>query len=217
MKLSRQQELIVSGILIVYLAFTPGFQIVRDILGNPIGRVLALAGIVYVFKFVSASVALLLVIGYMRCIKMRIWEGADDSSMVPSDPSVAEFKCKEGDMYSSEDGKCRDKDGKLYDATVICETGWTYDETEKKCKAASSMTEPVVPTPPPVLPAAGPSVPTVPTSVPAPAVSMAPVTSPTMPMTTPTATAPPTVAAMPTTGPTPTESFTLQASNFYPF
>jgi hypothetical protein len=213
MKLSRQTELIISGVLIAYLAFTPGFQIVRDILAHPIGRVLALAGIVYVFKFVSASIALLLLVGYIRCIKMRIWEGADDASMKPTDPSVAEYKCKEGDTYAPADGKCRDKDGKMYDAVVICETGWAYDESEKKCKASSSMSEPVVPMPPPVLPAAGPSVPTVPTSVPAPSVSTAPVTSPNMPMTTPSATPPPAVTSMPATGPTPTETFL----NYSPF
>ena len=190
MKLSRQQELITVGVLIVYLAFTPGFQIIRDILATPIGRVAFLAAIVYVFKFVSASVALLLLVGYMRCVKMNIWEGADDSSMKTSDPTVAEYKCDTGYTYSPADGKCKDSKGDLKEATVICQTGWAYDEATKKCKSASSMTEPVVMTVPPPLPSATPAMATA-----ASATTTGSVTSPTMPMTTPSTIPPAAMAA----------------------
>lgn len=212
MKLSRQQELIVAGLLIVYLAFTPGFQIIRDILGMPIGRAVALAAIVYVFKFVSASIALLLLIGYMRCVRMNIWEGADDASM--KDPTIPEHKCDTGYTYSPVDGKCKDSKGDLKEATTFCPvTGWAYDEATKKCKAASSMSEPVAMSIPPPLPSAGPS-----STTAAPATGTGAVTSPSMPMTTPSAVPPPAAAAAAAMGGVQSsESFTLRAGNYSPF
>ena len=65
--LSSRNEWIVLGALIVYLAFIPSLQMVREILATPVGKAAALAGIVYVHKYISCPVALLLVIGYMRC------------------------------------------------------------------------------------------------------------------------------------------------------
>jgi len=65
--LSSRNEWIVVGVLIVYLAFIPSLQIVRDMLSTSIGKAVALAAIVYVYKYVSCSAALLLVIAYVRC------------------------------------------------------------------------------------------------------------------------------------------------------
>ena len=65
--LSSRNEWIVVGVLIAYLAFVPSLQIMRDLLATPIGKALGLAGIVYVYKYVSCPAALLLVIAYVRC------------------------------------------------------------------------------------------------------------------------------------------------------
>ena len=65
--LSSRNEWIVVGVLIVYLAFIPSLQMVRDILSTSVGKAAALAAIVYVHKYVSCPVALLLVIAYVRC------------------------------------------------------------------------------------------------------------------------------------------------------
>jgi len=65
--LSSRNEWILIGALIVYLAFIPSLQIVRDMLSTSIGKAAALATIVYVYKYVSCPAALLLVIGYVRC------------------------------------------------------------------------------------------------------------------------------------------------------
>ena len=74
MKLSQKTEWGIIAVLIAYLAFTPGFQVVKDILATPIGKAIALAGIVYVWKYISAIIAILLLIGYMRCAKNNVWE-----------------------------------------------------------------------------------------------------------------------------------------------
>lgn len=65
--LSSRNEWILVGVLIAYLAFIPSLQMVRDILATSIGKAAALAAIVYVYKYVSCSAALLLVIAYVRC------------------------------------------------------------------------------------------------------------------------------------------------------
>jgi hypothetical protein len=72
--LSSRTELLVVGALVVYLAFNIRFQVVKDLLSNPVGKALALAGIVYVHQKLSCSVALLLVIAYVRCSSSS-WEG----------------------------------------------------------------------------------------------------------------------------------------------
>ena len=72
--LSSRNEMIAVGVLILYIAFVPGFDIVRELLSSSIGKALALAGIIYVHKYVSCSVALLLVIVFARC-GFSAWEG----------------------------------------------------------------------------------------------------------------------------------------------
>jgi len=68
--LSSRNEWILIGVLIAYLAFIPSLQMVRDILSTSVGKAAALAAIVYVYKYVSCSAALLLVIAYVRCARM---------------------------------------------------------------------------------------------------------------------------------------------------
>ena len=77
MRLSSRNEWILVAILIAYIAFVPPFQTVRDILATSVGKAAALAGIVYVYKFVSCPAALLLLVAYVRCAKTNIWEGMD--------------------------------------------------------------------------------------------------------------------------------------------
>ncbi len=72
--LSRATELFVVGALILYLAFGSGISVVRELLSTSVGKAAALAGIVYVHQKVSCSVALLLVVWYVRCARTS-WEG----------------------------------------------------------------------------------------------------------------------------------------------
>ena len=72
--LSTRTELFVVGALIVYLAFGPHLQALRELLSTSVGKAAALAGIVYVHQKVSCAVALLLLIAYLRCTGAT-WEG----------------------------------------------------------------------------------------------------------------------------------------------
>ena len=100
--LSARNEMIVVGLLIVYLAFIPGLAVIRQILSNPVGKALALAGIVYVYQKVSCSVALLLLVGYMRC-STSSWEGFT----TPTTTVQPTITCPDGYAYDSVSKECK--------------------------------------------------------------------------------------------------------------
>jgi len=199
MKLNQRTEWALIVALIAYLAFTPGFQLVRDILSNPVGKAAFLLGIVYVWKKVSAILAVLLALGYMRCAsKGNIWEGLEMPSAVCT--------CENGFNFDAATKKCVGAKGEVKDPVACtCPSGYSYDSQTKECKQVSEMTEPVA-VPPPPAPEATPSAP----ETAAPAQDTGVVTS-TAPITTPgaaqsmAATTPPT--APPATGPMASEGF----------
>jgi hypothetical protein len=101
--LSSRNEWIVVGVLIAYLAFVPSLQIVRDLLATPVGKALGLAGIVYVHKYISCPVALLLVIGYVRCAGSSSWEGFT----TPTSTVQPTCSCPDGYAYDSVTKECK--------------------------------------------------------------------------------------------------------------
>ncbi len=103
MSLSQRNEWIAVGAMILYIAFVPTIPMVRDFLGSPVGKAVGLAAIVYVWKFVSEPVSLLLIVALLRSGAIR--EFADDPSMKPAVTQHCEAgyeltkdkKCKKGD------------------------------------------------------------------------------------------------------------------------
>jgi hypothetical protein len=205
MKLSRTVEYTVLGLLIAYIAIGPRLPFVQTVLSTPLGKAFALAGIVYVWKFVSAAVALLLAIMFVRCAGggMTVWEGLE----MPE----AKCTCPEGYTFNATTKTCSNKEGKTMNPTACaCDPGYSYDFTTKECKQNSVMSEPI----PPVVPEE-------PLATAAPAVSTGPVTS-TAPVTTPgaaqdMATATPPAPSTDVAGPTATgtESFSLMGYPLY--
>jgi len=98
--LSARNEMIAVGVLIAYLAFVPSLPVVRDLLATPVGKALALAGIVYVYKFVSCSLALLLVVWY---VKGNSWEGFT----TPTATVAPTCTCPDGYAYDSVTKECK--------------------------------------------------------------------------------------------------------------
>jgi hypothetical protein len=140
MKLSRNIEYGIIAVIIAYVAFFPRIQAISDILSTPVGKAAALAGIVYVWKCVSAVVALLLVVAYLRCVSGmgNVWEGLT---------MPAQCTCPQGFIYNPATGICRSADGtETKDPiTCVCETGFSYDTVTKECKQNSSITPPIAP------------------------------------------------------------------------
>jgi len=100
--LTLRNELLAVGALIAYLAFIPSLQAVRELLSTSVGKAAALAGIIYVHKYVSCSVALLLVIAYLRC-GSSAWEGfTTPTTTVP--PTVT---CPDGYAMDAVSNSCK--------------------------------------------------------------------------------------------------------------
>lgn len=196
MKLSQKTEWIVVGVLIVYIAFFQPLPVLRDMMATPVGKAVALAGVVYVWKYVSAVVALLLAVAVVRCMSMgRVWEMF----------SGAETSCTcEGTGYTwdAASKKCKDKDGK--EGTVkscVCASGYAWDGGEKgtrQCVPVSGEQPPIPPMP--TSPVAEAIASSKATEVAAPAVSTGPATS-SAPMTTPGAAADMAASATPLSAP----------------
>jgi hypothetical protein len=100
--LSSRNELILVGVLIFYLAFIPSLQMVRDILATSFGKAAALAGIVYVYKYVSCSAALLLVIAYVRCAR-----SSREMFTTPSKTVLPICTCPDGYAYDAINKECK--------------------------------------------------------------------------------------------------------------
>jgi len=178
MKLARTTEWVIIGLLIVYIAVAPGFAIVRELLATPVGKIAALAGVVYVWKSVSPIIAVLLVILYLKCTKMSVWEGFSGAE----DTCLCEGT---GFTWDSAAKKCKDAAGKEGPVkSCTCMPGYSWDggpKGTKQCVASSGEQPPVpIPATNPVADALESS------SSAAPAVSTGPVTS-SAPMTTPSA------------------------------
>ena len=153
MKLTRTTEWGLVAALIAYIAFTPGFEVVKRMLATPVGKAVALAGIVFVWKSVSAIVALLLTISFMRCAKWNVWEmfSGAETACTCENPSA---------IWDAQSKTCKDATGK--DAgpvkTCTCANGYAWDGGEKgkkECVPVSGTQPPVPPAVSPMTPSGG--------------------------------------------------------------
>ena len=190
MKLTRNTEWAIIAALIAYIAFTPGLQALKDLLASPVAKAAALAAIVYVWKFVSPVIALLLIIGFLRCTTGAGWEmfSGAETACTCENPSAT---------WDALSKTCKDATGG--DAggvkTCTCANGYAWDGGEKGTKQCvpTSGTQPPVP-PPATNPgaealAAGTTLGASAPAAPGPAAPSA------VPMTTPSATPPPAAPA----------------------
>lgn len=135
MRITQTQEWVLAAVLIAYIAFTPGFQMVRSFLATPIGKAIGLAVIVYVWKYVSALLGLLLTINFVRCAGMR--EGLE----------MPEKACPPGFSPKADDpNKCSKKEG---DAEIIVDAKSSSMPTEPAATGTTATPPMTTPTPPP--------------------------------------------------------------------
>lgn len=144
MKLTKNTEWILVGVLIVYIAFVQPAPALQNAISTPLGKVVALGAIVYVWKYVSAIVAILLAIALLRCMSMpRVWEmfsGAETSCLCEG----------EGYTWDATTKKCKNSEGKEGAIkSCVCASGYAWDGGEKGTKQCvpSSGTQPPVPAP----------------------------------------------------------------------
>ena len=150
--LSSRNEWIVVGVLIAYLAFVPSLQIVRDLLATPVGKALGLAGIVYVYKYVSCPAALLLVIVYVRSVIMN-----REMFTTPSATVQPTCTCPDGYAYDSVSKECKptsSMSGSVPppEASVGSTTGASVSMPPPNSSVSSAPITTPMPTMPPVPP-----------------------------------------------------------------
>ena len=197
MRMTRNIELLVAAVIIAYISFLPKFAPLQDLLSTPVGKVLLLGAIVYLWKTTSALLALLLVIVFVTSVKTKVWEGMA--------VSAASCNCDDGYVYDSSTKKCKNNKGETKDPkSCQCPSGYAYDTISKQCNQSSTMQEaiPVEKVEPTSSSSGAP-------------VSNAPPTNTTTPITTPgeaqtmaTSSAPAATTA-PSSGPKPVEKFDL--------
>jgi len=84
MRLSTKNEWIAVGLLSLYIAFAPHMPMMRDFMATAVGRLSAMASVIFTWKYVSELVAVLLAIIYLRCMLSPVWEGL----AMPATPTV---------------------------------------------------------------------------------------------------------------------------------
>jgi hypothetical protein len=127
--MKRQLEWAILGGLILFMSFTSGFGPVRAFLSTPVGKAAGLAAVVYVFKYVSAPIGLLLAIHVARCSRMM--EGVDETLAEPTEMC----QCDPDFTYNSGTKMCEKPGAQSKPpAKCTCIPGETWDDTEKKCK-----------------------------------------------------------------------------------
>lgn len=145
MRITQTQELAAAAVLIAYIVFTPGFQVVRSFLSTPIGKAIGLAVIVYVWKYVSALVALLLTVSFVRCSGMR--EGVD-ATLAPGGKACPPGFAPKTDMP----GKCSKMENGMetvVDAVTPPAAPAAPAAPPAATNSAVPMTTPEPPAPPP--------------------------------------------------------------------
>ena len=103
--LTGRNEWIAIGALILWVAFVPCPYAMKEFFGSPVGKALALAAVIYAWKYVSEPVAVLLLVAFLRSGAVR--EFADDPSMIPAMASDSEFKCPDEYMFDTSSKQCK--------------------------------------------------------------------------------------------------------------
>ena len=133
--LTGRNEWIAIAALILYIAFVPCPYEMKQFFASPIGKVVALATVVYAWKYVSCPVAILLLVAFLRSGSMREYlEG--ETGMTPPATST-DYKCPDEFIYSADKKTCT-KGTETRPPT--CNDGtMTWDATEGTCKSSTPL------------------------------------------------------------------------------
>lgn len=105
MRISQKTEWALIAALIAYIAFTPGFQVVRDLLSTGVGKAIALAAVVATWKYVSPLVAVLLTVSLVRCAAMREYLENPPSTVSSASPCPDNFELDAGQCKNKTTGQ----------------------------------------------------------------------------------------------------------------
>ena len=135
--LSGRNEWLAIGALALYIAFVPTPSVLKDFLSSPVGKLIAVGTIVYVWKYVSGPGAALLLIVFLRSGAVR--EYADDPSMKPAG-STPSCHCEAG--YEMDPATKQCKKGTEMKPAQCCGVHQEWDGTTCKDKMPAGATMP---------------------------------------------------------------------------
>jgi hypothetical protein len=147
MMLTGRNELLAVGALVVYIAFVPCPYVMKQFFSSTVGKAVALGVFVYVFKYVSELVAILLLVNFLRSGGVREYLEAE-TGMTPSTTQIQDYRCPDQFMYDTAKKTCMK--GTESQPPECLVAGMTWNSTEGKCAAMS------VPSTPPASSGAGP-------------------------------------------------------------
>jgi len=99
MRLSQRNEWIAIGALIAYISLVPCPYAMKEFFSSAIGKIVALGTVVFVWKYVSELVAVLVLVSFLRSGAVREYLDASTPTM----PS-----CPPGQMMDTATNKCKD-------------------------------------------------------------------------------------------------------------
>lgn len=133
MRISQKNEWILLGVLILALATSAGGPTLRGLLNTTLGKIVGLVTIVYVWKKVSAVVALLLIIMYVRYA--GVFEGMENK--YKKEKFENQCTCDTGFKWNSSAKICESEDPKNYStkkpSSCTCEEGKMWDGSKAEC------------------------------------------------------------------------------------
>jgi hypothetical protein len=146
MMLTGRNEWIAIAALILYIAFVPCPYEMKQFFASPIGKVVALAAVVYAWKYVSSPVAILLLVAFLRSGSMREYlEG--ETGMTPPPATSTDYKCPDEFIYAADKKMCTK--GTEVRAPECNDSSMMWDSSKGSCV-------PKTPTPPPSTSSGGP-------------------------------------------------------------
>ena len=96
MRLSQQNEWIAIGALIAYISLVPCPYAMKEFFSSAVGKIVALSAVVFVWKYVSELLAVLVLVAFLRSGAVR--EYLDNPTPT----------CGVGQTMDSATGKCKD-------------------------------------------------------------------------------------------------------------
>jgi hypothetical protein len=141
--LTGQKEWIAIGALIVYIAFVPCPQSMKEFFSSSVGKVVALAAVIYTWKYISEAVAILLLVAVLRSGSLR--EYLDESGMTPpaaptTSASSTDYKCPDEFTYMMEKKACMK--GNESKPPICNDSSMIWDSTVGACITSGTNSGP---------------------------------------------------------------------------
>lgn len=130
--LTGQKEWIVVGALALYIAFVPTPAVLKDLFSSPVGKLLAVAAGVYLWKNVSQIVAVLVLVAFLRSGALREYLDPE-TGVTPSTSTDNNFKCPDEFIYDA--GKKMCTKGTETKSPECTDAGATWSSASGKCES----------------------------------------------------------------------------------